>query len=574
MKTLRIMKNTLELKTISELRDYNFIIPAYQRGYRWTDIEISELLNDIDSFTPRAIDPQSDDRTWYCLQPIVMKENEDGFFEVIDGQQRLTTIYLILFYLNQDYVENKRDKIFRLDYETRPNSSDFLKNLENLEEINNDNIDFYYISKAYRSISLWFDNKSEDNFFDKPNFSSKFKFYSKVIWYESKEDDPISIFTRINIGKIPLTNSELIKALFLNSSNFNEQDNKLKLRQLEIANEWDRIENSLQDDRFWYFLNKEKGLTNRIEFIFDLMNMDPNSEDKLATFRFFSRKFRKPSNKILAENWDEIKDYYNRFHEWYSDRSLYHKIGYLVSVNATDINELYLESIQKKKTEFNEYLDIKIKSSLKNINILELQYSDKNDVKKILLLYNILTMLSSEQDNSYFPFDLYENQKWDIEHITSIKNKIPEDKHKRQWLNDSKAFIDSELLKPEEIGLIEDIEKWNELDEDEFTILFDMINNHFNQFINLEDDVDSLSNLALLDSTTNRSYKNAIFPIKRKTIIDRDKKGTFIPICTKNVFLKYFSNYPPKISFWTQEDRVNYENDLINTLEKYNYIEN
>lgn len=568
------MKNTLELKTISELRDYNFIIPAYQRGYRWTDIEISELLNDIDSFTPRAIDPQSDDRTWYCLQPIVMKKNINGFFEVIDGQQRLTTIYLILFYLNQDYVENKRDKIFRLDYETRPNSSEFLKNLEDLEEINNDNIDFYYISKAYKSISSWFDSKSEDNFFDKPNFSSKFKFYSKVIWYESKEDDPISIFTRINIGKIPLTNSELIKALFLNSSNFNEQDNKLKLRQLEIANEWDRIENSLQDNRFWYFLNKERGFTNRIEFIFDLMNKDPNSEDKLATFRFFSKKFKKPSNKILAENWDEIKDYYNRFHEWYSDRSLYHKIGYLVSVNATDIDELYLESIQKKKTEFNEYLDIKIKSSLKNITISELQYNETNDVKKILLLYNILTMLSSEQDNSYFPFDLYENQKWDIEHITSIKNKIPEDKHKRQWLEDSKAFIDTELLKPEEGDLIENINNWSELDEDGFTVLFDIINNHFNQFINLEDDVDSLSNLALLDSTTNRSYKNAVFPIKRKTIIDRDKKGTFIPICTKNVFLKYFSNYPPKISFWTQEDRVNYENDLIKTLEKYNYIEN
>ena len=44
---------------------------------------------------------------------------------------------------------------------------------------------------------------------------------------------------RINIGKIPLTNSELIKALFLNSSNFQNQESKLRLRQLEIATEWD-----------------------------------------------------------------------------------------------------------------------------------------------------------------------------------------------------------------------------------------------------------------------------------------------------------------------------------------------
>jgi len=58
-------------------------------------------------------------------------------------------------------------------------------------------------------------------------------------------------------------------------------------------------------------------------------------------------------------------------------------------------------------------------------------------------------------------------------------------------------------------------------------------------------------------------------PLKRKTIIDREKAGTFIPICTKNVFLKYFSSYPPKISFWTQEDRENYYNDLENILSKY-----
>ena len=568
------MNNTLELKTINELRNHKFLIPAYQRGYRWTNIEISELLNDINSFTPRSIDNQSDERTWYCLQPIVVKKNHNECFEVIDGQQRLTTIYLILSYLNQDYLESKRDKVFELDYETRPNSKKFLKDLEHIQETNNENIDFYYISEAYQSISSWFEEKLQDNFFDKSNFLSKFKFHSRVIWYESSEEDPISIFTRINIGKIPLTNSELIKALFLNSSNFNEQNNKLKLRQLEIANEWDRIENSLQDNRFWYFLNKEEKFINRIEFIFSLMNEDKNSSDKLATFRFFSKKFSKPDNKTLADNWNEIKDYYNRFYEWYNDRNLYHKIGYLVSVDATDIKELYLECSSMKKIDFNQHLDHKIKSSLRKISITELQYSDIKDVRKILLLYNVLTMLSSDKDNSYFPFDLYENQKWDIEHITSIKNKIPDDKNKRQWLDDAKSFIDYNLLEPCNINLIDRINNWVESDLDGFISLFEEVNDHFNQFINLEDDIDSISNLALLDSATNRSYKNSVFPIKRKTIIDRDKNGTFIPICTKNVFLKYFSNYPPKISFWTQEDRANYENDLVNTLNKYNYIEN
>ena len=131
------------------------------------------------------------------------------------------------------------------------------------------NIDFYFISSAYTTICNWFTRED----FDFSNFDSKFKFDTKVIWYESNEDNPIAIFTRINIGKIPLTNAELIKALFLNSSNFekNKQD-EIRLRQLEISMEWDRIEHTLQDDMFWYFINKDNMNTNRIELIFNLMN--------------------------------------------------------------------------------------------------------------------------------------------------------------------------------------------------------------------------------------------------------------------------------------------------------------
>lgn len=571
MRFMQTKYNTLELKTINELRDYNFMIPAYQRGYRWTETEVLELLNDIDNFTPRPIDSEPDSNTWYCLQPIVIKQAHDDSFEVIDGQQRLTTIYLILHYLNQDFKENKRDKIFGLNYETRPNSGYFLKNLEDNQEVKEENIDFYYISKAYIAISKWFEDKSETHTFDQFKFRSKFKFESKVIWYESIEKDSISIFSRINIGKIPLTNSELIKALFLNSSNFKEQNSKLKLRQLEIANEWDRIENSLQDDRFWYFLNKEVKLINRIEFIFDLMNENPDSNDVLTTFRYFNSKFKSLDNEVLSKNWHEIKDYYNRFYEWFNERNLYHKIGYLISVNAVNIKDLYKESTNMKKSDFENYLDQKIRLSLKNIIITDLDYSDIKNVRKVLLLYNIITMLSSEKDNSYFPFDLYENQKWDIEHITSIKTRAPDDKNKRQWLNDSKIFIDREIL-DDKSDLIDRIDNWEDTDIDGFNILFEEVNDHFNSKINLDDDVDSLFNLTLLDSTTNRSYKNAVFPIKRKTIIDRDKKGVFIPICTKNLFLKYFSSYPPKISFWTDEDKDNYEKDLIRTLEEFNYI--
>lgn len=557
------MNNILELKTVNELQEYNFYIPSYQRGYRWTAKEVLELLNDISNFTPRLVNDNTEERTWYCLQPIVIKELEDSKYEVIDGQQRLTTIYLILHYLNQDFVENRRDQLFTLDYQTRDSSKDFLLNLQ--EETNDGNIDFYYISNAYQTISSWFNGKNIN--FDKGNFRSKFKFNAKVIWYLSKENDSISIFTRINIGKIPLTNSELIKALFLNSSNFNKEDNKLRLRQLEIATEWDNIENSLQNDKFWYFLSQNQVSTNRIEFIFNLMNDEPDDDDNYATFRFFSKKFNNGNHLTLNNNWQEVKRYFQRFSEWFNERELYHKIGFLISADAVNIKKLYQESDKKTKSEFKLYLDELIKYQFRSIDLNELQYSDTKEVRKVLLLYNILTMLSSDKDNSYFPFDLYKNEKWDIEHITSIKDKIPEH-NKDQWLDDAKTFIGKES--DEENKLRERIDLFNaDADDDEFKKLFEDIVAYFNSNLNIDDDINSLSNLTLLDSSTNRSYKNAVFPFKRRTIIDRDRKGVFIPICTKNVFLKYFSEYPPKISFWSQEDRENYENDLFKVLNSY-----
>ncbi|EFS29423.1 DUF262 domain-containing protein [Bacteroides sp. D2] len=554
------MENILELKTLNELQQYKFYIPSYQRGYRWKSYEVKDLLNDIADFQPRLIN-DTDEKTWYCLQPIVIKNISNLEYEVIDGQQRLTTIYLILHYLNQDFVEAKRDKLFSLEYETRKDSHNFLLSL-NFEK-SNDNIDFFYISQAYKTISDWFDNKGDN--FDKGEFRSKFKFSTKVIWYQSFEENPIDIFTRINIGKIPLTNAELIKALFLNSSNFEKGElKKLRQRQFEIATEWDNIEHTLQNDRLWYFINKNNSTSNRIEFIFDLMNSEKDTADQYSTFRFFQKKFTKKQNDTIDIVWSEIKQYFQRFNEWFNERDLYHKIGYLLCVEAIDIATLYEKSTLLSKSEFKNELNKIIKDDLKEVRLSELQYGD-NKVKNVLLLYNILTMLNSEKDNSYFPFDLFKNEKWDIEHITSVKDAIP-DKNRKDWLKDAVVFIDDsnregKLLKKQAMEC--------ECDDDEvFKTLFEHIVAHFNSEIN-DEDINDISNLTLLDSETNRGYKNAVFPFKRKTIIKRDKAGIFIPLCTKNVFLKYFSEYPPKISFWTQDDRNNYLIDIETTLNEY-----
>jgi hypothetical protein len=80
-------------------------------------------------------------------------------------------------------------------------------------------------------------------------------------------------------------------------------------------------------------------------------------------------------------------------------------------------------------------------------------------------------------------------------------------------------------------------------------------------------DVDnSIGNLTLLDEATNRSYKNAIFAIKRSRHLALDKGGIFVPLCTKNVFLKYYSAKMDNMLTWSNSDSAGHRDAIIDTL--------
>ncbi len=120
------------------------------------------MLNDINDFVPRLVDEMTGEKTWYCLQPIMVKARGNNEYEVIDGQQRLTTIFLIWHYLNQDFVEKRRDKLFSLKYETRQYTQKFLDRLDDTNIIDDTNVDFYHISVAYKTINDWFGLRDEN----------------------------------------------------------------------------------------------------------------------------------------------------------------------------------------------------------------------------------------------------------------------------------------------------------------------------------------------------------------------------------------------------------------------------
>lgn len=590
----------LKRTPIYELLGQKFLIPPYQRGYRWTTKQVEDLLNDIWAFYHKK---QKDD--FYCLQPVVVTKTiykAEERWELIDGQQRLTTIFIILDFFNKRFVEDARKELFSIIYKTRPESETFLKNINESEKDNN--IDFYFIYNTYQVVKNWFSDKG--SFIN--DFESTLLNKTEIIWYEAdndehkrqldeeeKENNSIEIFTRLNIGKIPLTNAELIKALFLQKSNFEENE---LLKQIHIASEWDEIEKKLQNDSFWYFIyskNNTISYDNRIEYIFDLIKGKTSDNDDDFSFNEFLKDFEKAKEKTnhvdVSEQWLKIKKYFLRIEEWYNNHDLYHYLGFLIEYDQS-VQDLMLKSGELDKDEFLHYVKNKIKEKIKNINIDELEYGNGRDVRMILLLFNILTILSTQKAQVRFPFDRYKSENWDIEHVNSQTGKRIDSKSAKPWALDILQYFtgvhdkNPEITEEEYLSQIEskisvlpEIEQifcnrffkvyTNEKYDEPFAEqLYEDVLKEFRETNELENN-DAISNLALLDENTNRSYGNAIFAVKRKRIIENDRNGIFVPICTKNLFLKYYSKKIDKAMYWEQSDAEDYLSEIKRTLTPY-----
>jgi len=576
----------ISLKTVNDLRlaannePQRFLIAKYQRGYRWSPLQVTQLLDDIREFTKRR-NPQPDE--FYCLQPLVLKAQADGGFEVVDGQQRLTTLLLILRHFNERLAAKYQQPLYSLAYETRPKLADFLA--QSSIQLAESNVDFFHLAQAIRVIEEWFTPRESEVEEIKAALLNK----TKVIWFQlAASDNPVDAFTRLNVGKIPLTNDELIRALFLRRSNAEESE--AQVAQLHIAYEWDLLEKALQSDAFWYFLSNEKGKAqNRIGFLFDLVARADGlpaeaTHDAYGVFYTFSQKLKNSAADPERE-WRKIKQAYLMLEEWFEDRTLYHLVGFLVA-EGMGINEIRALAAQTTKSEFERRLrgeiftrvmggpppdaaDITAIRERVGERLSDLEYGPHSDgIRSLLLLFNITTLLQNDRSNLRFQFDSFKNERWDIEHVRSITSDKPERHSDRQaWLKHCLGFLQSQAeAEPlqAEIGdflKLPQVQAVNEV----FDPLYEKVLAHFQENTQQETD-HSIGNLALLDEHTNRSYKNAVFAVKRHRLLEIDRAGIFVPLCTRNVFLKCYSPKADNLIFWSASDRDAYQNAIIETL--------
>lgn len=591
-----------------------FSIPDYQRGFRWEASQVKALLEDI----------YENGANNYWLQPIVVCRRAPKEYELVDGQQRLTTLLLVFKYLQ---ANKGVTPLYSITYQTRIDTESYINDITDEQKRatkKNDDPDFFFICNAYEAILEWVHNKAkelveqeEDDITDEAVISNKsitirdkiygyLYDYVYVIWYELDASqpgvNPSETFRNLNYGHIGLTDSELVKALFLCQSR-----NRLKElsteKQEEISLLWNEVEREMHDEDFWAFLTtkKQEDFPARIELLFDfLAGKQDDEKDPHYTFEYFNTLAtgrRVDGTKVgeshdLTKIWEDIYSYYLRLKEWHSDPELYHKIGYLVTSGYKTIYEIYTDAKELGRKKLSGYLNKEIAQSIlfyiqKGQQKFFLPYHKLNydnhydEIFRLLLLFNTQCAINK---NQHLPFQEFQGRKgsWSLEHIHAQKStSLNTEKKRTTWINNhipsvrriGKLLIDKGTYdKTQYVSLLTRMEK--HVDK----VTGEDFNEIFNEVIVLltpkEEDtryIDMLSNMALLKGTDNTSISNYSFDVKRRQIIKLEKKGHYIPYGTMLVFSKQFNEEQEEtqLFFWGEEDRDNYLHEIDDVLRPY-----
>ena len=571
--------NTIKMKSVSELvraagnsSVERYKISSYQRGYRWkAEEQVRALLDDLKDFFQQ---PKGE---IYCLQPIVVAKGKDEkgeFWEVIDGQQRLTTLFLLLHVL--------REEVYDIDFEVRVNSGHLLTDIVGGKAVDTDKSpDAYFMSEAYNYIKDWVGKQTQGNDESKSLDVDKLRNQVQVIWYEvaltsattaEQEKEKIDIFNRLNIGKIPLDDAELLRALFLNHIVGESTHDDVLLKGI-FATEWQEMEYFLQKDDVWGFLNPEdKAMRNRILLLFRLVAQAKTSQGR-ATFCYFENELRELSHEEriakVQDYWKETKRLFAFIRACYNDRHLYHILGLCFALKAINLNELHSLCKDVRKSELCERFKERMKSKFKEVKLEELSYENKRaDIQRVLLLFNVLTM---DQQGSLFqqrfPFHKYHQNVWSLEHIHAQKSEAVQGNIAEQLANMHKELKELDKAEiPELQSHIEEIlaqlktlQKKESLNEEDIPTFNQLMLNFEALF---SDDASSgmheMSNMALLTKDDNAALNNSCFAYKRIVLLQLERKGKFIPPCTRNVFLKVYSPIGAPSYKWGRADREAY----------------
>ena len=562
------MNNKHEL-AVNEIPKTIFSIPHYQRGYRWTDKEVEALLNDLLAFSGSDTQEGS-----YCLQPLVLQEMADGQLRVVDGQQRLTTIAIILWSLG---VETKWD----IEYTTEDGHrlKDILREddrrLKDLLKNPAQSINDHFRIAARKKVEDWLSKDSSRS--ESLRRVLRGEDGKQVVFLrhdlpkiedpKTDKDEGHDAFQRLNAGKTPLTSSELIRALYMESGNGLDDGEKA-----DIAKEWDLIESAMADEPFWaVWTNKQfREVPTRMDFLFSIVKAikpDAARQDTLLIFRSFEESMLSSKNRriILLKLWEDTLRCWWWMQSCYADAEAFHLLGWLATFTSSNTYTIYRNIWQNKAN----CRISKFKECLRGLVIDKIGFADVDDFvelryesggqDKLKQVFVLLNCLEAEKQHSRFRFELYNKVPWDIEHISSQTDRTMDAKDRENWVN----LVRDELSHEDRV-LFDAKDGF----EDKWSFVWGKFDGSDDRI--KESDKDALGNLVLLDSNTNRSYKNAILPVKRtKILFESEKENKYILPCTRAAFSKAYSTHAAQMRYWSENDAREYLKAMMSLVNDF-----
>ena len=551
----------------SYLQGKTYSIPAYQRGYKWDTKDIERLLKDIRDFAPNE---ELD--LFYCLQNITLVKKQDSF-NVVDGQQRLTTLTVILSFLEEFELINEK-----LQYNVRKETENFLREFifrkSDLEEIQTweqllektqrmgkdyDYQDVFYLFNAYKTIQAWFEANPQSI----QEMKDKILNHLKVIVNLPRNIEEQELFENLNGKRVPLDGADLIRALIITrvaKKEVGELDDTTKQnvlineRRVKIGLMIDSINlwwTDYNKQTYYHQFTKEAKASSDSSVAFDSATYPINNLYKLYSLAYGNGTLDMDFfEKQVSENGflEKLQILQRTIENWYNDNELYHLILFTCmyagegnkvdNIRALDFKELYTQWKGHHRKDFISLLKERIsKSEVFDDLIKQEGQSDENNETTAFIeswfdnrLVNVCTLLDiicilSSKNRTKLPARYFKAYKEDLEHIfpqTPIGDKIKDKVKQTQILKEYLEIINQSLTDDEKINVADNDIDWDNSDWKEG------IKYKINDKIGKVIPINSRGNMCVLHESVNRGYGNDFFLEKRIDVMRKAQDGFFI----------------------------------------------
>lgn len=593
-------------------------IPEYQRGYKWSEQQVRQLLDDIYKFSLTR-----NEHHFYCLQNITLFQNSDKNLNVVDGQQRLTTVTLLLAYLEvSNLVKGKlnyavREPSNRFIQNVIDNESNFINGVLAAEDFETyladqtDDIDYqdvYYMFTALRTIDSWFKNNFPTK--DIEAFKVIVLNHVKLIVNKVAHVSEQELFMNLNAGKVHLDGSDLIRAILITRVAKQELEDydpanvqdilKLNQRRTRIGWELDEMNNWWSKEEvksyFQNFTKIQAGKKETIKFDQELhpINLlykiwvETNGEMEI-TLHCFEKE------EALAM-YQSILKLHRILQDWFEDRKIYHYLGFLFAHSKSfKINKVY-KKWNAPNTARDKFVNEWCLKQLQTA-VFGREEEDKEDegysfwmekikdynskkptnwyhsviIQKVLILLDVIAHSEIKEKGIPLPFlkpRYFKNSKEDKEHIFSgTPKELSELKKLSQPIVKLNEYIDLLNKGYEDINRIShfkyDDEEWSQLTEE----LQSQELEQFKQLIHTQRPINSLGNLVLLHLSINRGFGNDRYAKKRTEVIQNTVNGLYVRQHTVDVFVK--NTETENLNDWNLQDIEKNADNIYTSINEF-----